>query len=150
MPFGGVKASGYGRFGGSACWRVEDWTSPPSRAPSNEASRWPGRSLLVPAYGAPSGRFRLLIGIHSGGARLALALTAAALSWAAATFLLWLWRKGRVHTRILLLATAAELGLLYYTSTTTWGWAVRLPDQSPVLALLAKEPNPRPGRRSGS
>lgn len=81
-----------------------------------------------------------------GGPRLALTLIVAVLSWTAATLLLWYWRRGRVGTAVLLLATAAELGVLYYTSTT-WGWAVRLPEHSPVLARLAEEP--RPGQVAG-
>jgi hypothetical protein len=75
-----------------------------------------------------------------GGWRLALAVGSAALSWVVATALLLAWRRRRALAWVLVLATAAELGWLYYTSTTVWGWAVDLPSQSPVLARLAAEP----------
>jgi hypothetical protein len=41
---------------------------------------------------------------------------------------------------VLLVATACELGVLYYTSTTDWGWAVAVPDSSPIMSRLAAEP----------
>src|SRR5271166_6039282 len=77
-----------------------------------------------------------------GGLRLALVMGSAAVSWVVATALLLAWRRRRRHALawVLVLATAAELGWLYYTSTTVWGWAVDLPSQSPVLAGLSAEP----------
>jgi hypothetical protein len=75
-----------------------------------------------------------------GGPRLAVVVAAAALSWCVATALLWAWRRGHAGAWVLVVATAAELGALYYTSTTDWGLAVRLPGQSRILARLAQEP----------
>src|SRR5271157_5191458 len=65
-----------------------------------------------------------------GGSRFALVMDSAALSWVVATALLLAWRRRRALAWVLVLATAAELGWLYYTSTTVWGWAVDLPSQS--------------------
>ncbi|MGA2703172.1 MAG: hypothetical protein ABSH35_19005 [Isosphaeraceae bacterium] len=76
-----------------------------------------------------------------GGSRFALVMGSAALSWVVATALLLAWCRRRALAWVLVLATAAELGWLYYTSTTVWGWAVDLPSQSPVLARLAAEPD---------
>ncbi len=75
-----------------------------------------------------------------GGSRFALVMGSAALSWVVATALLLAWRRRRALAWVLVLATAAELGWLYYTSTTVWGWAVDLPSQSPVLTGLSAEP----------
>jgi hypothetical protein len=77
-----------------------------------------------------------------GGVRFAFGIGSAALSWVVSTMLLVAWRRGRVPARLLLLATTAELGWLYYTSTTVWGWGVDLPSQSAVLRSLAAEPVP--------
>jgi hypothetical protein len=66
-------------------------------------------------------------------------LITAAICWAAAILLVVAWRQHRIGAWALLLATAAELGWLYYTSTTVWGWAIELPEQSTVLARLAAE-----------
>lgn len=76
-----------------------------------------------------------------GGSRLALVIGSAALSWSVSTLLLLAGRRQRVLAWVLVLATAVELGWLYYTSTTVWGWAVDLPSQSLVLARLAAEPD---------
>jgi hypothetical protein len=77
-----------------------------------------------------------------GGVRLAFAIGSAAISWLVSTMLLVAWRGGRVPARLLLLATTTELGLLYYTSSTVWGWSIDLPSRSPVLRRLAAEPVP--------
>jgi hypothetical protein len=74
-----------------------------------------------------------------GGLRLTLALGLAAVSWLAAAGLILAWRRQRVSAWWLVLATAVELGGLYYTSTTVWGAAVHLPEQSPILTGLARE-----------
>jgi hypothetical protein len=74
------------------------------------------------------------------GHRLAVSVALAAVSWGVATALLVAYRRGRIGAWVLVMATAAELGGLYYTSTTDWGWAVKLPAQSPILARLAQEP----------
>ncbi len=78
-----------------------------------------------------------------GGPRLAFVIGSAALCWTVATALLLAWRRRPSLAWILILATAAELGYLYYTSTTVWGWAIDLPSQSRILSRLAAEPEPR-------
>ncbi len=76
-----------------------------------------------------------------GGFRLAVVVGSAALSWTAATLLLLAWRRRPALAWTLVLATTVELGWLYYTSTTVWGWAVDLPSQSRVLSKLAAQPD---------
>ncbi len=61
--------------------------------------------------------------------------------WAISLSTLAVWRSGRVGGWLPTLVTAAELGVLYFTSFTVWGWAVRLPEQSPVLAAIAADPS---------
>jgi hypothetical protein len=63
------------------------------------------------------------------------------LSWFLGITLVLAWRRERVGAWVLVLATLGELGWLYYTSTTVWGWGVSLPEQSRVLARLAREPS---------
>jgi len=73
------------------------------------------------------------------GTQMAVALGSAGLAWIMGTALIVGWQRGRVPAWILILAASGELGWLYYTSTTVWGWAVRLPEQSRMLATLAAE-----------
>ena len=75
-----------------------------------------------------------------GGSRLVPVLGSALLSWIMATVLLLACRRRPALVWTLVLATAAELGWLYYTSTTVWGWSVDLPSESRILSRLAKEP----------
>ena len=75
-----------------------------------------------------------------GGDRLLIRLGIAAGSWLVAAALAAGWLRGRVPAAALLAATALELGGLYYTSTTDWGWAVAVPESSPILKRLAEEP----------
>jgi hypothetical protein len=70
---------------------------------------------------------------------LAFALALALVSWTGATGLVVAWRQRWLGPLWLVLATALELGVLYYTSTTQWGPAVRLPEQSTILARLTRE-----------
>jgi hypothetical protein len=72
--------------------------------------------------------------------RLATCLGSAGLAWGLGTTLILAWRAGRIGAWVVLLATAGELGCLYYTSTTEWGWAIELPGQSRILSRLAEEP----------
>ena len=72
--------------------------------------------------------------------RLAYCLLSAAVAWAVGTVLILGRRAKRLPVGVVLLATAGELGWLYYTSTTQWGWAIDLPGQSRVLSRLAAEP----------
>jgi hypothetical protein len=61
-------------------------------------------------------------------------------SWLVALGVVAAWRSGRLPPWVPLLVTACELGFLYYHGTTRWGWAVRYPDDSPVLRRLVEEP----------
>jgi hypothetical protein len=82
-----------------------------------------------------------------GGSRLAVVFGTAALAWLTGVGLIVALRRGRAAWWVLLVVTQAELGALYYTATTVWGWAVNLPGDSPMLARLAAEPGV--GRVSG-
>lgn len=88
-------------------------------------------------YWASGPGFRSLL----GGARLYLALGLAGVSWLFASGLIAACRRRWIGPSWLVLAAAVELGALYYTSTTVWGVAVRLPRQSPILTRLAQERN---------
>lgn len=72
--------------------------------------------------------------------RLSRCLASAGLAWAVGSALILAWRCGRIGAWVLVLMTAGELGWLYYTSTTEWGWAIDLPSESRVLSRLAEEP----------
>jgi hypothetical protein len=61
-----------------------------------------------------------------------------ALCVAALVFALGIRRWPRLVPVVVLMATL-ELAFLYYSSTTQWGWAVRLPQASPALDALEKE-----------
>jgi hypothetical protein len=51
------------------------------------------------------------------------------------------WRLGRAGPWWVVGVAAVELGLLYYHGVVEWGWAVRLPANSPALTALAREPD---------
>ncbi|WP_165073500.1 hypothetical protein [Paludisphaera rhizosphaerae] len=74
-----------------------------------------------------------------GGDRLLIRLATAGGVWLVAAILAAVWIRGRLAPQILLIATALELGVLYYTSTTDWGWAVPVPESSPIMTRLAQE-----------
>jgi len=74
-----------------------------------------------------------------GGDRLLIRLATAAGVWALAAILVAGWIRGRIPAAVLLLATAAELGALYYTSTTEWGRSIPIPAASPILTRLEQE-----------
>ncbi len=74
-----------------------------------------------------------------GGDRLLLSLALAAACWVVAIGLLAARARGAIRPGVLLVATAVELGGLYYTSTTDWGWSIAVPESSPVLSALANE-----------
>jgi hypothetical protein len=63
----------------------------------------------------------------------------AALSWTASFAALAAWRAGKVRSAVPFLVVALELGILYYHSTTVWGWSVDLPERSAVLRSLAQD-----------
>jgi len=105
---------------------------------------WPGLVLgwLLAAAAGCWGVFWCLRPDHAkylGGDRLLLSLGLSAASWAVATILIFALIRKKVGPVVLLAATAVELGALYYTSTTEWGWAIAVPEQSPTLAALARE-----------
>jgi len=74
-----------------------------------------------------------------GGDRLWMSVGLAGATWIVASILIAAWLKGRIGPGVLLAATAVELGALYYTSTTDWGWSIDVPGQSPILAKLSEE-----------
>jgi len=74
------------------------------------------------------------------GPRLAWVLGGAVVVWILALGLVATCGRGRLPPLVLLVAMAGELATLYYTSTTVWGWAIRLPTASPILDRLAREP----------
>src|SRR5262249_19630138 len=51
---------------------------------------------------------------------------------------LLLWRRGRLGGSAPLALAALELGILFYSGTTEWGWAVDLPANSSVLSELSR------------
>lgn len=95
--------------------------------------------LAVAAWWAVSWALRVDHVAALGGARLWMSLGLAGLTWIAASILVAAWLKGRIGPGVLMVATAAELGALYYTSTTDWGWSIDVPGQSPILSRLADE-----------
>jgi hypothetical protein len=80
-----------------------------------------------------------LVGWQSGRLSAGLCwIVVSGLSWLLALFAVLTWRAGRLGSWVPLVAATVELGILFYTGTTTWGWAVDLPGQSPVLTELAR------------
>ena len=65
----------------------------------------------------------------------------AALAWTIAVAFVLAWRSERLGPWAPLMAAAIELGILYYTGTTQWGWSIAIPAQSPVLSELASQPS---------
>ena len=63
----------------------------------------------------------------------------AALAWIVAVAVVLAWRSERLGPWLPVMATAIELGILYYAGTTQWGWSIQLPAQSPVLRALASQ-----------
>lgn len=61
-----------------------------------------------------------------------------AVAWSVAVILIAAWRSGRMRHWVPLGAAAIELGILYYTGTTQWGWSIALPARSPVLTELTR------------
>lgn len=80
------------------------------------------------------------VGLEAVPSRWAWPLVWTGLAWAAALGSVLAWRAGRAGPWLPLAATAIELGALYYTGTTRWGWSVPLPGASPTLERLAAEP----------
>jgi hypothetical protein len=74
-----------------------------------------------------------------GDQGLTRSLGLAAVAWALSLAVLLAWRFRRIGPVVPFVITAIELGILYYQSTTVWGWSIALPEQSPVLSRLAQE-----------
>ncbi len=64
------------------------------------------------------------------------AIAIGALVWLAALGIVWLWSRRSAPAWLVVAATALELGVLFHTGTTVWGWRVNLPGSSPVLGAL--------------
>jgi hypothetical protein len=106
---------------------------------------WGGVAVAV-AFGASAAGWAWWWADQSG---LGKALGESAVSWrlleagAAWTVMLSVfsvWRRKWVGCWAPFLAAAIELAMLFYAGPTEWGWSVALPDQSPVLLKLAREP----------
>lgn len=81
---------------------------------------------------------------HPGSFGLPFGVAPALLSWSVGLICILAWRKGAIGGWGPFLVAAIELGLLYHTSTTKWGWSVKLPADSPILTeLRAESPRPR-------
>ena len=65
----------------------------------------------------------------------------AALTWILSFPVIWGWRAKKLGDAPVFLLATMELGLLYHYGPVTWGRSVDLPEQSPVLRRLAREPN---------
>ena len=84
----------------------------------------------------PGGPFRGIPSIPHAAVHLLLAAGACAVAVA----LIVLWRAGRLPAGVLVVVSAVELAALYYTGPIRWGWALPLPQGSPVLNYLASDP----------
>jgi hypothetical protein len=62
-------------------------------------------------------------------------------SWTVALVGVVLWRSGKAGAGLPMGLAVVELAALYFMGPTEWGWAVRLPGRSPVLAALAADPS---------
>jgi hypothetical protein len=80
-------------------------------------------------------------GSEPGLGGLPFGVASSLLSWAVALIALAAWRAGRAGAWLPALVTAVELGALYFLGPTQWGWAVTLPDRSPVLSAIKADPN---------
>ena len=86
-------------------------------------------------------RFAGVLGVATFESKATTPLVATASAWLAAIAVLGLWRAGKLGGWAPVLATAIELGLLFYNSTTAWGRPVPLPESSPTFLALREEPN---------
>jgi hypothetical protein len=75
-----------------------------------------------------------------GANTLPLRFAAAGLAWGAGLIAVAAWRRNWVGAWAPLLLTALELAPLLFLGPVVWGWAVRLPEKSPMLRRLAVEP----------
>ena len=104
---------------------------------------------LAVAFGIAAAAWGLDRAAHSplnlalGNGELAWRMVPAAAAWAVGLAALVLWWRGRLGPGILLVLTAVELSLLYYAGPNSWGWPTHLPQASPALSRLAREPGVR-------
>ncbi len=89
---------------------------------------WTG-PLIARSVPAPEGMDLAHVFVWSGTA------------WVVASSAVLAWRAGWASPAVLLLVTGVELTALYYQGSTRWARAVHLPDESPVLTRLAREPS---------
>ena len=75
-----------------------------------------------------------------GAGTLPLRFGAAALFWCLGLGAVIAWYRGRVGAWAPLAVQAAELCALFYVGSVSWGWSPRIPEESPVLQRLAREP----------
>ncbi len=92
-------------------------------------------AVLWAVYWAQLPAYRAALGDGDLGRFVALA----ARVWIISIVAILAWRNRLVAPAVPFLLTAAELGVLYYHSTTEWGRSIELPDSSPVLQRLAEE-----------
>jgi hypothetical protein len=65
----------------------------------------------------------------------------AAAAWVVGLAAVIVWRRGLIGGWVLVLMTAVEVGAFYHLGgTTRWGWSVALPESSPILKRLVREP----------
>jgi len=87
-------------------------------------------------------RWSLRPDVHLAPTTLGLAggIVWGALTWLIAVVFIIAWRSERLPPWALLAAASIELGILFHLGTTQWGWSIRLPNESPVLSALEREP----------
>jgi Bacterial membrane protein YfhO len=76
-----------------------------------------------------------------GDEAIAWRLGEAAIAWSVGLIALTGWRLGRVGPWAPFVIAAVELALLFYHGATVWGWSIPLPEASPMLSRLMREPN---------
>jgi len=75
-----------------------------------------------------------------GSSTLSLRFGSAAVFWCLSLIAIIAWRSGSVGSWAPLTILAVELCGLYYLGPVSWGWSAGLPQASPMLERLAREP----------
>ena len=158
------RCRGGGRRATSTCSRCRGWDTSASRRgtpcsprwerPSSRARGstgrspcsasgwdWPRRSIFGGGAAAAAASWAARDDVHLRSAIGGIpdGFLWALLAWPIAVAVVVLWRSGRIRSWIPLGAVAVELGILYYSGTTQWGWSIAIPGRSPVLAELARQ-----------